>query len=95
MRTIAILALVGTLATATIAADKISFATDDTPVSVLTRQIGQKVELHLRSGEKITGTLKAVGAGCVHVASLSGQEFYDAVVTTNDISAVVLRNDGK
>jgi hypothetical protein len=95
MKTPAILALMITLATAAFAADKVSFANDDTPSSVLGRQIGQKVELHLKSGEKLSGTVKATGSQSVHIAALAGQEFYDAVVQMADISAVVIRNDGK
>jgi hypothetical protein len=64
-------------------------------VSVLTRQVGQKVELRLKSGEKLSGTVKAVGTSCVHIGALAGQEFYDAVIAKEDISAIVIRNDGK
>jgi hypothetical protein len=95
MKALAILALMGTLATAAVAADKINFANDDTTVSVLARQVGQKVELRLKSGEKLSGTVKAVGTTCVHIGALAGQEFYDAVVAKEDIAAIVLRNDGK
>ena len=95
MKTLAILALVGTLATSTIAADKVGFTTDDTPASVLTRQTGQKVELLLKSGDHISGTVKATGTQSVHISAITGREFYDAVVLMADISAVVIRNDGK
>lgn len=95
MKTLTILAFMSTLAVSAIAADKFSFTADDTTLTVLTRQVGQKVELRLKSGEKLSGTVKAVGASCVHLGSLSGQEFFDAVIAKEDISAVVLRNDGK
>jgi hypothetical protein len=94
MKTLSILALMSTLATAAIAADKVNFANDDTPASVLARQTGQKVELRLKSGEKLSGKVQAVGVRTVHISGLVGQEFYDAVVTLDDISAVVIRNDG-
>lgn len=95
MKTLTILALMSTLATAAFAADKINFASDDTPVTILARQVGQKVELRLKSGDKLSGTVKAVGTTCVHVAALTGQEFYDAVVAKEEIAAIVIRNDGK
>jgi hypothetical protein len=95
MKTLAILALMSTLATAAVAADKVAFSGDDTNLSVLGRQVGQKVELHLKSGEKLAGTVKATGSKSVHIAALVGQEFYDAVVQIDDISAIVIRNDGK
>lgn len=94
MKTLTLLALMSTLATAAIAADKINFEGNDTPASVLARQIGQKVEIHLKSGEKLTGTVKAVQTS-VHLGALTGQEFYDAVIAKEDISFVVIRNDGK
>ena len=95
MKTLALLALIGSLATATLAADKVGFVDTDTPATVLARQVGQTVDLRLKSGEKISGKLKAVGGKTVHITALSGQEFYDAVVVIDDISAVVIRNDGK
>jgi hypothetical protein len=95
MKTLTLLALMSSLATAAIAADKVNFAADDTPATVLSRQTGQKVELHLKSGEKLSGKVQAVGTRTVHISGLTGQEFYDAVVAIDDIAAVVIRNDGK
>lgn len=95
MKALAILTLMSTLATATIAADKVGFTNDDTPATVLARQTGQKVELRLKSGEALGGTVKAVGTKSVHLAAITGREFYDAVVLVEDISAVIVRNDGK
>ncbi len=95
MKTIAILALMSTLATATIAADKVAFTPEDTTATVLARQAGQKVELVLNSGEHVSGTVKAVGSKAVHIGAITGKEFYDAVVALDDVSAVIVRNDGK
>jgi hypothetical protein len=95
MKTLTLLAIMSTLATSAIAADKINFTKDDTLLQVLLRQVGQKVELRLKSGDKISGTVKTVGASCVHIGAITGQEFYDAVVVNEDISALVVRNDGK
>lgn len=95
MKTLTILALMGTLATASLAADTIGFTDNDTPATVLQRQSGRQVELRLVSGETIKGKVKAVGTKSVHITALTGSEFYDAVVLLEDISAVVLRNDGK
>ena len=95
MKTLALFILMSTLATASMAADKVAFANDDTPATVLTRQVGQKVEIKLKSGEALGGTVKAVGTKSVHLAAITGREFYDAVVLVEDISAVIVRNDGK
>ncbi len=95
MKTLAIVALIGNLATSTLAGDKINLAGNDTAATLLTRQIGQKVELRMKSGDKLNGSVKTVLGGWVHLASLKGEEFYDAVVLMDDISAVIIRNDGK
>lgn len=95
MKTFAILAIMTTLATASMAADKVAFTPEDTTSSVLTRQAGQKVELVLKSGEHLSGTVKAVGSKAVHLGALTGKEFYDAVIDLEDVSAVIVRNDGK
>jgi hypothetical protein len=95
MKTLTILALMSTLATAAFTADNINFTPDDTTVTVLTREVGKKVDLRLKSGEKLSGTVKSVGNSCVHLGALAGQEYFDAVIAKEDISAVIIRNDGK
>ena len=74
---------------------KVGFAADDTAASVLKRQAGQRVELRLKSGEKIAGKVEAVGDKTVHLSALTGQDFFDAVVLLEDVSAVVIRTGGK
>lgn len=91
MKTLAILALMTTLAASAVAADKIGFTPSDTPATVLKRNEGQKVELRLKSGEKISGKVAAVGEKAVHVSELTGQEFYDAVISLDDVSVVIVR----
>ncbi len=91
MKTLSLLALMTTLATATAADSKVGFTPDDTAATVLTRQVGQRVELQLRSGQKIAGKIEGVGKTAVHVSAVTGQEFFDAVVILEDISAVLIR----
>ncbi len=95
MKSIQLLVLMSTLATAALADNKIGFAPADTVASVLQRQAGKLVELRLKSGDKISGKVEVVGDKAVHLAQLVGQEFYDAVVVIDDISAVVIRTGGK
>ena len=80
-----------TLAATSLAQSKVGFAPDDTAASVLKRQAGQRVELRLKSGEKLTGKVEAVGEKAVHISALTGQEFFDAVVILDDITAVIIR----
>lgn len=57
----------------------------------LARRLGEKVELVLVSGTSLVGTVKAVGTAGVHLNALEGREFYDALVRTDQIGAVVVR----
>ena len=95
MKLLSILALTATLATAALADGKVGFTSADTVASVLTRQVGQRVELRMKSGEKLVGKLEAVGEKTAHLSSLTGQEFFDAVVMLDQVSAVVIRTGGK
>ena len=63
----------------------------ETLQSNLARRVGEKVELVLISGKSLAGTVKAVGTAGVHLGALEGKEFYDALVRTDQISAVVVR----
>ena len=94
MKTLRFLALVSLLASAAVAAP-LAFDPADTTTTILKKQTGQKVELRMKSGEKISGTVKAVGDKAVHLSALAGQEFSDAVVTLDDISVVIVRTGGK
>jgi hypothetical protein len=50
--------------------------------------VGKDVVVHLRSGKSFQGYVKSVGNGLVHLEKLSGKDFYDALVRTEDISAI-------
>jgi hypothetical protein len=62
---------------------------------VLQGLTGKIVELRLKSGEKIGGTVTAVGSSTVHISQLTGAEFYDAVVVVDSIAAVVVRTKAR
>ncbi len=70
---------------------KIDLQTGDTIIGILQKNIGQVVELRMKSGEKIGGKLEKVGDKLVHVSQLTGAEFFDAAVDTADVAAVVVR----
>jgi hypothetical protein len=63
----------------------------DSIKAILERQVGQIVEVRLKSGDKLAGKVAIVGDKVLHLSSLVGQEFYDAAVDVKDISAVVVR----
>jgi hypothetical protein len=70
---------------------KIDLQTGDTIIGILQKNIGQVVELRMKSGEKIGGKLEKVGDKLVHLSQLTGAEFFDAAVDTADVAAVVVR----
>ena len=90
MKTLRILTLLTTLTCAAMADGKFDAA--DTTASALKKQIGQRVELRMKSGEQIAGKLEAVGDKAAHVTALSGMELFEAVVSLDDISAVIFRS---
>jgi len=52
---------------------------------------GKKINVTLDSGNTLTGTVKAVGKGLVHLEKLEGKEYFDALIRIDDISAVDAR----
>jgi hypothetical protein len=70
---------------------KLSVGKDDTVRSVLAAQVGKRVTLSLDSGQELTGTVRSVGDHVVHLGELAGKEYFDAVVSIDKISAVVIR----
>jgi hypothetical protein len=74
---------------------KIDLQTGDTILGILQKNVGQVVELRMKSGEKIGGKLEKVGDKLVHLSQLTGAEFFDAAVDAADVSAVVVRTKAK
>ena len=70
---------------------KIDLQTSDTILGILQKNMGQTVELRMKSGEKIAGKVEKVGDKLIHLSQLTGAEFYDAAVEAADVSAVVVR----
>ena len=70
---------------------KIDLQSSDTVQSILQKNVGQILELRMKSGEKIGGKVEKLGANLVHLSELSGAEFYDAVVAIDDVAAIVVR----
>ncbi len=53
--------------------------------------VGERVEVRLVSGGDLAGTVVAVGKDVVHLSSLSGREFFDALVRLDQVGALVVR----
>src|SRR5437763_15602503 len=74
---------------------KIDLQTGDTILGILQKNVGQVVELRMKSGEKIGGKIEKVGDKLVHLSQLTGADFFDAAIEAADISAVVVRTRNK
>ncbi|HWR72480.1 MAG TPA: hypothetical protein VN604_04885 [Nitrospirota bacterium] len=61
---------------------------------VLQENTGKRVTVRLENGEDLEGTVTKVGELVVHIAKLSGKDFYDAVVRIDRISAVIFKVRG-
>lgn len=90
------------VATAAFAADApaptgaaLDLSDDAVMTTVLNQSKGQNVVLRLYSGTELSGKLSEVGEIAVRVTELTGKDFYEAVVRTDNIEAVITRSKGK
>jgi len=70
---------------------KVDLQANDTVRSVLERQVGQAVELRMKSGEKIAGKLQKVTDKLAHLSQLTDASFSDAAIDLESIAAVVVK----
>src|SRR5512136_1312727 len=70
------------------ALEGVKFNTAESLADNLKTYVGKDVIVHLRSGKTIQGYVKSVGNGLLHLEKLAGRDFYDALIRTEDISAV-------
>jgi hypothetical protein len=73
------------------AAAQLQVESGDTIESLLRAQKDQRVTLRLRSGQEVTGTVRAANARVVHLGAITGREFFDAAVPLDAIDAVLVR----
>lgn len=84
-------AVLGTVALASAQEKGIKIEGGDTVKSVLERHPGKTVTVRLHGGEELSGKVTKVGDEVVHLAELTGRDFYDAIVPLDHIDAVILR----
>ena len=70
---------------------KIDLQLSDSIRDILERNVGQTLELRLKSGEKIGGKVAKLGDKLVFLSQITGAEFYDAAVEIGDVTAIVVR----
>ena len=61
---------------------------------ILQKHIGKQVTVKLDNGGEMTGTVKMIGNQLVHMESLEGRDFFDAVISINRIEAIIARVKG-
>ena len=79
------------LAFAAPAAAQLQVGSSDTVESLLRAQKDKRVTLRLRSGQELTGIVRAGNARVVHLGAITGREFFDAVVPLEAVDAVLVR----
>lgn len=61
---------------------------------ILSENIGKRVIVRMDTGDNLEGTVNKVGDSLVHLAKISGRDFYDAAVRIDKISAVIFKVRG-
>ena len=96
MRALLIVVLVG--AGLSVAAPKLlaqeahfELSAPDAVKQALDQQAGKLVKVKLISGQDLEGMVTKVGTQAVHLAQLSGMDFYDAVVRLDQVAAVIVK----
>lgn len=69
----------------------VSYSVASTLADNLKSMLGKKVTVTLESGKVMTGIVKALGKHLLHLEKLDGKEFYDALIRTDEISAIETR----
>lgn len=70
---------------------KLEIRSSDTVRTVLARLLGKRVGVVLTTGPELAGVVVSVGDKVVHLSALTGRDFFDAVVSLDQIGAVVIR----
>jgi hypothetical protein len=73
------------------AAAELKVGAADTIQSVLAGQKGSRVTVRVRSGQEITGVVREAGSRVLQLGSVSGKEYFDAVIPLDAVDAVFVR----
>ena len=90
MKLVITILMVATLS-ATVSAKPLSVSKDATIKSVLSAHKNVRVIVKTQSGMELVGEIGRVTDHVVHLKTLSGMEFFDAVVALDKIEAVLIR----
>lgn len=59
--------------------------------NILTDAIGKRVSVRLDSRDELEGTVTTVGDHLVHISKLAQRDYFDAFVSIDRISAVIVK----
>jgi hypothetical protein len=65
-----------------------SFSVSGSITDNLKTYLGKDVVIYLRSGKYFQGHVKAIGDHLIHVEKIAGKDFYDALIRSEDITAI-------
>ncbi len=94
LRTMAIMAMLATGLTAMaapVASADDAFKSGATIRSILADSIGKRAGMRLDSREGLEGTVTSVGDQLAPISKLAGRDYFDAYVSIDRISAVILK----
>lgn len=74
-----------------VAIEGISYNVNSSLTDNLKSLIGKKVQVTLDSGKTFSGFIKAVGNHLIHLEKLAGKDFFDALISIENISAIDTR----
>ena len=52
---------------------------------------GKRVAVRIQGNDELTGKVKSVTKDLLHLAELTGRDYFDAVIDINKISAIIVR----
>ena len=67
----------------------------DTLYSLLDGYRGKRITVRIQGGAELTGKIKTLSKELLHLAELSGREYYDAVVPVQKIDSLIVRSREK
>ncbi len=85
---LATLSMVAQAAQSVVAVEGVNFNVKASMKDNLSSFVGKRVSITINSGKSFSGTIKEVGDHLVHLEKLEGKEYFDALISVDNISAI-------
>ncbi len=69
-------------------------APNDSIVTILQRQNGNRVTVQLVNGRELTGRIRNVSSQLLYLEGLEGRDYFDAAIAITRINAIIVRVKG-